>query len=78
MKGKLLNILCAVTYDCKAILTLLTKSLQYLMAVHILNLRALEETIRMIFYIKKTKRNTSLYSTRVLRTAVGRLDDLKP
>lgn len=50
IKRKLLNILCAVTYNCKAILTLLTKSLQYSMAVHILNLRALEKTIQMISY----------------------------
>lgn len=56
VKGKLLDILCAVTQDCKAILTLLTKSLQYLMAVHILNLRALEKTILMISY--KTKHVT--------------------
>lgn len=38
----------------QGILTLLTKSLQYLMAVHILNLRALEKTIRMISYKNKT------------------------
>lgn len=43
IKGKLRNILCSVTYDCKAILTLSTTSLQYLMAAHILNLRALEK-----------------------------------
>lgn len=53
IKGKLCNILCSVTYDCKAILTLSTTSLQYLMAVHILNLRALEKTTRMISYGKK-------------------------
>lgn len=55
-KGKLLNILCAVTQNCKAILTLSTKSLQYLMAVHILNLRALEKQYK--WFSVKTKHNT--------------------
>lgn len=56
IKGKLLNILCAVTQNCKAILTLSTKSLQYLMAVHILNLRALEKQYK--WFSVKTKHNT--------------------
>lgn len=59
IKGKRLNILCSVTSDCKAILTLLTTSLRYSTAVHILTLRALEKTIQMISYLK---RNTSLDS----------------
>lgn len=42
--GKLFGFLCAVAEDRKAMLTLSTTSLQYLMAVHILNFKSFEQT----------------------------------
>lgn len=71
-KGKLLNILCAATQNCKAILTLSTKSLQYVMAVHIVNLRALEKRYKWFSLENKTQHFTAFIITRGSRSAVGR------